>query len=43
MKGKLAGMVSLGVAVLAAGFLAALGLAAPQADGVRPIRVTRIR
>ncbi len=36
MRGKLAGMVSLGAAVLAAGFLAALGLAAPQADGGPP-------
>jgi hypothetical protein len=36
MKRKLAGMVSLGVAVLAAGFLAALALAAPQAPGGPP-------
>ena len=36
MKAKLAGMVSLGVAILAAGFLAAFGFAAPNGGGGPP-------
>ena len=36
MKRTICGMVSFGTAVLAAGFLAALGLAAPQADAGPP-------